>query len=222
LAGWLALVGGNEWREGCDFDAQLLSSSGTSEVLVFPTAAAFENPSAAVATATQWSAKLGASVVSCPVLNRVDAEKPENVALVNAHQFIYFSGGSPMHLRSVMQGSSVWQAVVDRWQAGAVLAGSSAGAMVLGDPMVDERGGAFTLGLGLVPGLSVLPHANKWAAERMRRTMKMASAVTLAMIDEQTALLHSPNGEWSASGVGEVKVYAKGETTTDLSGLPRL
>lgn len=222
MAGWLALVGGNEWRDGCDFDAQLLQASGASEVLVFPTAAAFENPTAAVATATNWFSKLGATVISCPVLNRLDAEKPENVALVNAARFVYFSGGSPMHLRSVMQGSSVWQAVVDRWQSGAVLAGSSAGAMVLGDPMVDERGGAFTLGLGLVPGLSVLTHANKWAAERMRRTMKMASAVTMAMIDEQTVLLHSPDGQWSTAGLGEVKVHKKGETTTDLSGLPRL
>jgi hypothetical protein len=41
--GLLALVGGGEWREGADYDAELLARSGP-EVLVLPTAAAYEHP----------------------------------------------------------------------------------------------------------------------------------------------------------------------------------
>ena len=52
--GTLALVGGAEWRDGCrKFDAALLEAAGTDEVLVLPTAAAFENPGRAVETARQ-------------------------------------------------------------------------------------------------------------------------------------------------------------------------
>ena len=46
-----------------------------------------------------------------------------------------------------------------------MLAGSSAGAMVLCDPMVDPRGGAFTLGLGLLADLAVIPAHDHWSED---------------------------------------------------------
>ena len=39
--GILALVGGGEWQDGCTFDAELLATSGTDQVLVLPTAGAY-------------------------------------------------------------------------------------------------------------------------------------------------------------------------------------
>ena len=53
MSGHLALVGGSEWNEGCDFDAQLLAASGSTEVAVLATAAAFENPAKRVARAEE-------------------------------------------------------------------------------------------------------------------------------------------------------------------------
>ena len=50
MSGTLALVGGGEWNDGCDFDADLLAASGGTEVVVLPTAAAYEQPARAVAT----------------------------------------------------------------------------------------------------------------------------------------------------------------------------
>src|SRR3546814_1509632 len=79
-----------------------------------------------------------------------------------------------MHLRSVLKDSPVWDAVLDAWQDGAVLAGSAAGAMVLGDPMVDPRGGAFTLGLGLIEQLAVIPQHDTWSEDKAKRTLRIA------------------------------------------------
>lgn len=204
-AGPLALVGGSEWREGCTFDADLLAASGSNEVLIIPTAAAYEWPGRSIDAARQWFGDLGASVKALDVLQRRDAENKENVDMVRAARFIYFSDGSPLHLRSVLKDSSLWAAIVEAWQAGAVVAGSSAGAMVIGDPMVDPRGGAFTLGLGLIRRIAVAPHWEHWTTDKARRmTQLMPADTVIAEIEERTALIKWKEGEWSIAGAGNV------------------
>lgn len=220
MTGWLALVGGNEWREGCAFDARLLAAAptrgeGSALVTVVATAAAFEGPAAAERTATAWFHSLGAETRSAGVFNRTDAEDSLRAASLREASMLYLSGGSALHLRSVMKETPCWDALLAAWRGGAVLAASSAGAMVLGDPMVDPRGGAYMLGLGVVPNLAVVPHANTWSADRRKRTLKMASAgLVVAFVDEQTALLRSPEGVWSADGVGGVELLRDGATLT--------
>ena len=126
-----------------------------------------------------------------------------------------------MHLRSVLKDSPVLDAIIEAWHGGAVLAGSGAGADVICDPMVDSRGGAFTVGLGLVAGMAVIPRANTWSPEKIHRTVELVShGVTLAAVPEATALLRATDGTWSVAGVGEVTVYTEGRIATiaDLRG----
>lgn len=201
-----------EWTDGCSFDRELLESSGSDEVLVLPTAAAYEHPERAVETAARWFDGLGGKVRGLMVLARPDADDPDHVAAVRDARFIYLGGGSPLHLRSVLKDSAVWEAIVQAWNGGAVLAGSSAGAMVVCDPMIDPRGGAFTLGLGLVNGLTVIPHANTWSHEKARRTFELAPAgCAVVGIDEKTALVRAANGgPWEAVGAGNVAAWLDG------------
>lgn len=209
--GLLALVGGAEWQEGCDFDAELWERSGSGEVLVLPTAAAYEHPDRTVEAARAWFGRLGAPVRGLMVLSRGDAEDPANADAVRSARFVYLSGGSPLHLRSVLKGSPLWEALVAAWRDGAVVAGSSAGAMVLGDPMVDPRGGALTLGLGLVPGLAVMPHSDLWSEDKAHRTVQLATGdLRIVAVDERTALIREPAGTWRAAGAGGVAVYVEG------------
>lgn len=218
--GYLALVGGAEWRERCSFDARLLEVGGATEVLVLPTAAAYEHPERAVAFAESYFAELGVKARGLMVLRRTDAEDAANADEVRGAQFLYLSGGSSMHLRSVLKDSKVWDAIVEAWRGGAVLAASSAGAQVLCDPMVDSRGGAFTLGLGLVPQMAVIPHNDTWSPEKARRTVHLAPpGLPVAAIDEQTALVRSPVGKWSVEGAGQVQVFVDGHEA-DLAALP--
>jgi len=51
MTGHLALVGGSEWMEGCSYDADLLAASGAGEVVLLPTAAAYESPGKVTARA---------------------------------------------------------------------------------------------------------------------------------------------------------------------------
>ena len=220
MPGTLALVGGAEWRDGCSFDQDLIDAGGGREVLVVPTAAAYEHPDRLVDAARRWFTGLGATVRTLPVLTRADALQPDNVTPITEARCIYLAGGSPMHLRSVLKDSPVWDALVQAWHAGATIAGSSAGAMVLCDPMVDPRGGALTLGLGLIEQLAVIPHHDSWSEDKAKRTLHIAPVgLPIVGVDERTALIRDPVGSWSVAGVGQVVVYVDREPA-GLAALP--
>ena len=209
--GPLALVGGGEWSEGCTFDTALLAASGGEDVVVLPTGSAYEFPQGLVDRATAWFADLGARVRALDVYMRPDAFDPDHVEAVRSARFIYLAGASPMHLRSVLKDSPLFDAMVAAWQSGAVLAGTSAGADVLCDPMVDTRGGAFTVGLGVVPGVSVMPRYDQWSPEKVHRTVSLAPpGLFLLGIPNATAAIRSADGSWRCEGVSEVVVHRDG------------
>ena len=137
--GTLALVGGGEWTEGCTFDATLLAASGGNDVLVLPTAAAYQHPERVVLEAAEWFEPLGGQVEGLMVVDRASAEDPGMAATVAGAGFIYLAGGSPLHLRAALKKSAVFGALQRAFAAGAVVAAAGAGAMVLTDPMVDPR-----------------------------------------------------------------------------------
>jgi cyanophycinase len=212
MPGPLALVGGGEFTEGCTFDRDLLDASKADEVLVLPTGAAYEHPQRLVDAATEWFATLGAKVRGLDVLGRPDALDPANAQAVRDAGFVYLVGESPMHVRSVLKDTPVWDAIVAAWDGGAVLAGSVAGAMVCCDPMVDPRGGAFTLGLGLLANLAVIPEFDTWSEDAVHRTRKLSPAeLVLVGVPRGTALLRDPSGAWRSVGVSEVAVFQGGE-----------
>ena len=208
-AGTLALVGGGEWTDGCDgLDAALLEASGGTAVVVLPTAAAFEQPAAVAERAITWFDKLGATVKPVMVLNRRDADNDANVKAVKGASFVYIADGSPLHLRSALKGSQLWDVIVAAYRAGAVLAASGAGATVACDPMVDPRGGAYTVGLGLVSGLAVFPYHGTAADHLRDRSIDLLpKEAVLAGLDEHTALVRDPDGQWRAQGPGNVTLY---------------
>lgn len=219
MTGPLALVGGGEWGDGCGFDAELLAASGADEVVVLPTAAAFENPSRYVDRATDWFAALGARVRGVPVLQRGDARDQGNADAVRAARFVYLAGDSPMHLRSVLKDTAVWDALVAAWADGAVVAGSGGAGSGLLDPMLDPRGGAFTVGLGLVGNLALLPEAEDDVADHHRRTLELADpSLVLAAVQRCTALVREA-GAWRVTGAGAVRVFVGGEER-GLDALP--
>jgi cyanophycinase len=208
MTGPLALVGGTEWTEGCDFDAQLLKLSGGTEVTMLPGAAAFENPSKAIARAEGWFGGLGATVSVVPVYRRAESSDPAAVDAVRGARFIYLADGSAAHLRSVLKDTPLVDALVEAWDGGAVLAASAQAATALCDVMVDPRGGAFTVGLGVITWLTVIPRYDEWSREKAQRTVRMAPAsLVVAGIDDRTALIRSPDNEWSVAGAGKVTLF---------------
>jgi cyanophycinase len=213
--GTLALVGGAEWTDGCSFDQELLAASGGNQVLVLPTAAAYERPERLVVAAGEWFSRLGADVEGLMVLSRADAEDSGAAELVRRARFVYLSGGSALHLRSVLKGSAVFAALRDAWERGAVVAGAGAGAMALTDPMVDPRGGALTVGLGLIEGLAVFTHYGDVTedahGEKLHRSVTLApEGLPVIGLPERTALIREPSGSWRSAGAATPPIFVDG------------
>src|SRR5688572_30859699 len=118
-AGTLALIGGGEWNDVCaDFDRELIDGVGASEVVVLPSAAAFEHPERVVERATSYFEGIGTQVRPLMVLRRSDAEDPKIAEAVRKARVVYISDGSPLHLRSVLKGSALWDAILAEFHAG--------------------------------------------------------------------------------------------------------
>ncbi len=150
---------------------------------------------------------------------RPDALVAEHIEAVASARFVYLTGTSPMHVRSVLKDTPLFEALVSAWNGGAVLAGSGAGADVVCDPMVDTRGGAFTVGLGVVPGLSVVARSNLWSPDKVRRTVDLAPhGVVVVELPERSALILD-GGRWRTAGVGPVTVHREG-VVVSLDVLP--
>ena len=115
---------------------------------MLPTAAAFEQPARVGQRAVDYFGSLGLEAKVLSVLHRGEAEDPKIAALVRKAKFVYLSDGSPLHLRSVLKDSALFESLLAVYHGGGVVAASGAGATLLGDPMVDPRGGAYTVGFG--------------------------------------------------------------------------
>jgi cyanophycinase len=85
---------------------------------------------------------------------------------------------------------------------GGLVAASGGSAAAMCDPMVDPRGGAFTLGLGLVPDLALVTEAEHWSPERLHRTRKLANTA-FAVLKSGDALVRE-RGTWTVVGGAEV------------------
>lgn len=206
MTGTLALLGGGPFEANDELDRRLIAAAGATEVLVLPTADAFEHPSRMIDTARQWGERLGVSIDGRLVLRRADANDPAHVHAVEHARMVYLAGDSPLHLRSVLKNTALFDALRSVIANGGVVAAVGASAACLCDPMTDPRGGAFTLGLGLVNGLALLTESESWSPERLHRTLKLAKGFAVAVLPTGSALLYSQS-TWER--VGSVDVHGE-------------
>ncbi len=209
MSGTIALQGGGPFTANDELDARLLADvlgpSG-GRVVVLPTADAFEHPERQVVGALAWSERLqvpGLDVEALMVMRRGEAMEQGTADIVRAARAVYLVGDQPLHLRSVLKDTLVWAAIGEVLAAGGLVVGVGPSASGLCDPMVDPRGGAFTLGLGLVSGLAVVSGLEQWSAERLHRTLAMADTPVACM--PTGAALVRRTGGWEM--VGEVDLH---------------
>ena len=210
MAGYIGLVGGGEFRPGCeDMDREIMRASGQSpaQVVVIPTAAV-AGPAKAAEDGVRHFSSLGGDPRRLMVLNKSQADDAEFIQGVGGAGVIYFTGGSPDHLLATLRGSRLLEAILAALDGGAVLAGSSAGAMALGSLMRRPSSGEWVEALGVVPGTAVLPHhEGRDPAETSSQLRgQVPSDLTVLGIDARAGCLGRP-GDWRVVGSGNVTVY---------------
>jgi cyanophycinase len=197
-----------------------LTATANPRVAIIPTAAARENPGLAASNGVRHFSGLGADAYSVDVVRRENAENPRIVAQLDGANVIYFTGGSPEHLHSVLAGSAFLAAVAEACDAGAIWAGSSAGAMVLGSVMRRPSSGSpVSPALGMVANVMVLPHHERSDPEETIRTLRdnVPGDHTVLGVDARTGCLGGA-GEWKVVGSGKVTLYQGGSWQIFESG----
>ncbi len=219
MPGPVALVGAGEFLPAMlEFDAGLLASTGRSRprVAILPTASYPDGEEVFSRWAAMGAAHfglLGAEVELVLVRDRDAADDPAAVQAVGEADLVYLSGGKPRYLMEVLAGSAVGQALADAHARGAVLAGCSAGAMVLAGHAFDFRLRLapwplrWRLGLGFVPGASVVPHYDAWPEPfSVLIALQAPRGSAVLGIDEETALV-GRDGAWQVHGRSRVTVW---------------
>ena len=221
MPGQIALVGGDEFRTGCeDMDREIMRASGQdpAKVVVIPTAAVTGPAKAANDGATHFGA-LGGDSSQLMLLERGHAEDPDFFAPATLADVVYFTGGSPERLLETVLDSPFLKAVLESVARGSVLAGSSAGAMVMGSMMRRPSADGWVDALGLVPGVAILPHHERRDQAETSLELKESapSGLTFLGIDARTGCLGTP-GNWLVVGSGRVTVYQGSEWQIFNSG----
>jgi cyanophycinase len=217
MSGLLALVGGDEFKPGNEEqDRLMVAAAGAGPAFVVPTAAARQGPDQAVAHATRWFRSLGLELRELSVLKRGDAANASIVDQARQGGFFYLVGGDPGLVAQVLRGSVVWSAMFEAWLGGAVLAGSSAGAMALASHTLVRASWPNRFNrrpidaLGVVPKTAVLPHFDTFGHRWIDSARTAAPELTLLGVDERSAAIWEDR-TWRAVGPGAVNVVTRGK-----------
>ncbi len=217
MSGHLLLAGGSEFGgRMADPDRRSIELAGglDAPIAIIPTAAAPDNNHRrAGENGRRWFAGLGATNVTVvPLVDRDSAADENVVDQIKEAKLVYLLGGFPGYLCETLRDSPAWNAMLAARAAGAVLAGSSAGAMVLCQHLNDPRGQGVTTGLGLIPNAIVLPHHNTFGQGWAERLRDLLPSATLIGIDEETAMFSDRSTrDWHVHGAGDVTLYLPGQ-----------
>lgn len=222
--GFILLAGGAEFggqMELADRQAISLAGGPDARISIIPAAAAPDNNHRrAGQTGMRWFQGLGATNVNAlPIIDRPSADDPALADFLENSKFIYLLGGFPQYLGRTLSGSRCWQAMLQAYHAGAVIGGSSAGAMVLCQNYYDPDSSRLLSGLSLITGICVLPHHNTFGQSWVAPLSQLPSDTLPVGIDEETGIIHdAAEGRWRVFGKGEVTVYGGRQIEKFFSG----
>jgi cyanophycinase len=158
-------------------------------------------------------------------MTRQQANDEAYVSQVREATGIFLTGGNQLRLSSTIGGTLLADAVMERFRAGAVVAGTSAGASAMSSHMIafgasggtpKHRMAALAAGLGVLPSVIVDQHfqqRNRYG--RLLSVIAQNPSLLGLGVDEDTAGVVGPDGVMEVIGRGSVTIIDGASAETD-------
>jgi cyanophycinase len=158
-------------------------------------------------------------------MSRAQANDPAYVSQLDDASGVFLTGGNQLRLSSTVGGTLLAEAVLDRFRAGAVVAGTSAGASAMSSHMIafgasggtpKHRMAALAAGLGVLPSVIVDQHfqqRNRYG--RLLSVIAQNPSLLGLGVDEDTAGVVGPDGVMEVIGRGSVTIIDGANAETD-------
>ncbi len=180
--------------------------SSQSDVVIVPTAAAFTGATQSAIELSLLFEESDAQVEALMNIDRTSSDEPYFATRILEADLVVLSDGSPLHAKSVWHASSIGEAIRD---ASRIIALGSV-ASVLGDVMIDPRGGAPTTGLGYRGGLVLSVSASE---EQLHRTRSLLGGDVLLAVLGESGAVYGDGDNWRVLR-GDVVVTREHEVVT--------
>lgn len=206
-----------------------LSGGPNARIAIVPTASSIET-----AGLRYKAIFLGLGVESAEVIyigSREDANDDDTLSLVQDATGIFMTGGNQMRLSSIIGGTRLEQMVRDRHEAGAVVAGTSAGASILSAHMVAMGASGATpklrmaqmfAGFGLISNVIIDQHFRQ--RDRIGRLLALVAGNPGLLgigIDEDTSVVIDSDGLLRVVGRHSVTIVDGSHMKSDIFEVKR-
>jgi cyanophycinase len=158
-------------------------------------------------------------------VTRTQANDEHAAQVVRDASGIFLTGGNQLRLSSTIGGTRLAEAIAARFEAGAVVAGTSAGASAVSSHMIafgasgatpKQRMAQIAAGLGLLPGVIVDQHFQQ--RNRLGRLLSVIAQNPSLLglgVDEDTAGVVGPDRVMEVIGRGSITVVDGAASETD-------
>jgi cyanophycinase len=170
--------------------------------------------------------ELGAAAVRpLHAVTRTQANDEHAARTIRDASGVFLTGGNQLRLSSTIGGTRLADAITTRFQAGAVVAGTSAGASAVSSHMIafgasgatpKHRMAQIAAGLGLLPGVIVDQHFQQ--RNRLGRLLSLIAQNPSLLglgVDEDTAGVVGPDQVMEVIGRGSITVVDGAGSETD-------
>ena len=228
--GTLILIGGREVKTGAALILRQVAERVRNGCLIVATLASSEAAEELWEDYQAVFRRLGVRhVAHLHIEHREQPVEQEHIALLSHASVVFFTGGDQLRIASKIEGTPMSDRLRTIYQNGGTIAGTSAGASVMGEAMLVSGPGTETYRIGggvhIAPGLGLMPNViiDQHFAER-GRIGRLLGAVALnprllgVGIDENTAIVVEQGTTLRALGSGAVYLAdGRSVTSTNIS-----